>query len=73
MWNEKRNVSDPFGLDPFGLALNGWKVDVYGTDLNETNTSLATAGEAPVISATGNNEYFYTDEFAAAPGWRMAA
>jgi Ca2+-binding RTX toxin-like protein/subtilisin-like proprotein convertase family protein len=52
-------------------TLNGWKVDVYGSDLNETATSMATSGQAPVISAIGNNQYFYTDEFAStvtAPG-----
>ncbi|MGP1677854.1 MAG: putative Ig domain-containing protein, partial [Burkholderiales bacterium] len=49
-------------------TLNGWKVDVYGSDINETNTSLGTVGEIPVISATGNDIYYYTDEFAAAPG-----
>uniref|UniRef100_UPI002627EBE3 calcium-binding protein n=1 Tax=Propionivibrio sp. TaxID=2212460 RepID=UPI002627EBE3 len=49
-------------------TLNGWKVDVYGSDLSETIAGLDTAGEAPLISATGNNQYFYTDEFSAAPG-----
>jgi len=50
-------------------TLNGWKVDVYGSDSDETiNSRDLTPGEAPVISATGNNTYFYTDEFATAPG-----
>ncbi|MDP1612335.1 MAG: calcium-binding protein, partial [Sulfuritalea sp.] len=49
-------------------TLNGWKVDVYGSDLNETNPGLDTAGSTPLISATGNNQYFYTDEFGGAPG-----
>lgn len=48
--------------------LNGWKVDVYGSDANETIASDSTFGETPVISATGDNVYFYTDEFATAPG-----
>ena len=49
-------------------TLNGWKVDVYGSDLNETNPGLDTAGSTPLISATGNNQYFYTDEFGGTPG-----
>jgi Ca2+-binding RTX toxin-like protein len=53
-------------------VLNGWKVDVYGSDLNETiNSRDSVTGAAPVISATGNNQYFYTDEFGSlstAPG-----
>jgi|CXWL01.1.fsa_nt_gi Ca2+-binding RTX toxin-like protein len=50
-------------------TLNGWRVDVWGSDFNETlinrdtNTSIT-----PVISSTADNTYFYTDEFAAAPG-----
>lgn len=54
-------------------TLNGWKVDVYGSDFNETFDSRDTvAGEAPVISATADNSYFYTDEFATAPGTTRA-
>ena len=39
-------------------TLNGWKVDVYGSDANETIAGIGTAGEAPIISATGDNVYF---------------
>ncbi len=54
-------------------TLNGWKVDVYGSDFNETFDSRDTvASEAPVISATADNSYFYTDEFATAPGTTRA-
>lgn len=50
-------------------TLYGWKVDVYGSDWNETFNSRDTvAGEAPVISTTADNSYFFTDEFATAPG-----
>ena len=50
-------------------TLNGWKVDVYGSDLNETFDSRDNVtGAAPVISATADNSYFFTDEFASAPG-----
>lgn len=50
-------------------TLNGWKVDVYGSDFNETFDGRdAVAGETPVISATADNSYFFTDEFAGAPG-----
>jgi Ca2+-binding RTX toxin-like protein len=50
-------------------TLNGWKVDVYGSDWNETiNSRDNVVGSAPVISATSDNQYYYTDEFATAPG-----
>lgn len=49
-------------------TLNGWKVDVYGSDANETSAGRVTVGEVPIISSTGNNVYFYTDEFATSPG-----
>ncbi|MBI5107649.1 MAG: S8 family serine peptidase, partial [Rhodocyclales bacterium] len=46
-------------------TLYGWKVDVYGSDLNESAPGLGTA--------TDNNTYFYTDEFATAPGTDRAS
>lgn len=49
-------------------TLLGWKVDVYGSDLNETVASMNTVSGTPIISATGDNQYVYTDEFATAPG-----
>ncbi|MDP2821806.1 MAG: proprotein convertase P-domain-containing protein, partial [Sulfuritalea sp.] len=64
--NWQLRITDRSGLGTG--TLNGWKVDVYGSDLNETNPGLDTAGSTPLISATGNNQYFYTDEFATAPG-----
>jgi Ca2+-binding RTX toxin-like protein len=64
--NWQLRISDRSG---FGTGtLNGWKVDVYGSDVNETIAGIGTAGEAPIVSATGDNVYFYTDEFATAPG-----
>ncbi|MBK7900593.1 MAG: S8 family serine peptidase [Betaproteobacteria bacterium] len=54
-------------------VLNGWRVDVYGSDFNETFSSRDTiVGDDPVISAVSDNIYFYTDEFAAAPGTNRA-
>lgn len=42
---------------------------LHGSDFNETIAGWeSTPGEAPVISAAGNNAYFYTDEFVGAPG-----
>jgi Ca2+-binding RTX toxin-like protein len=63
--NWQLRITDRSGLGTG--TLNGWKVDVYGSDLNETNSGPSTAGETPIISATGNNQYFYTNEFATAP------
>ncbi|MDP2833343.1 MAG: S8 family serine peptidase [Pseudomonadota bacterium] len=49
-------------------TLNGWKVEVYGSDWSETQTGLTVAGQTPVNSVNADNVYFYTDEFAGAPG-----
>lgn len=50
-------------------TLYGWKVDVYGSDFNETfNSRDNVYGAAPVISSTADNVYYFTDEFATAPG-----
>ncbi len=50
-------------------TLNGWKVDVYGSDFNETaNGRNDVQGETPVVSVTGDDIYFYTNEFATSPG-----
>jgi Ca2+-binding RTX toxin-like protein len=68
--NWQLRITDRSGLGTG--VLNGWKVDVYGSDVNETiNSRDAIAGETPVISSTADNIYFYTDEFgstATAPG-----
>jgi Ca2+-binding RTX toxin-like protein len=64
--NWQLRITDRSGLGTG--VLNGWKVDAYGSDLNETVDSTNTSSEMPIISAVGNNTYFYTDEFASAPG-----
>jgi Ca2+-binding RTX toxin-like protein/subtilisin-like proprotein convertase family protein len=49
-------------------TLYGWKVDVYGSDFNETSSNRISNAVAPVISAIGDDSYYFTDEFATAPG-----
>ncbi|TLU55455.1 MAG: hypothetical protein FDX18_10535, partial [Chlorobium sp.] len=59
-------------IDRSGLGsgvLNGWKIDAYGCDLNETfNNTSNVAGQNPVVSSSADNIYFFTDEFASSPG-----
>ena len=59
-------------IDRAGLGngmLNGWTVDAYGSDLNETiATSTNVGGPVPVNSVTADSVYYFTDEFASAPG-----
>jgi len=70
-WGE--NVQGDWQLrivDRSGLGtgiLNGWKLDVYGSDFNETG-GWEQAGDIPLVSAIGNDSYFYTDEFSETPG-----
>jgi len=69
--NWQLKITDRSGLG--AGTLNGWKVDVYGSDVNETiNSRDNVAGNAPVISASADNQYYYTDEFAVAPGANRA-
>ena len=53
-------ITDRSGLGTGTLL--GWKLNVYGSDLNESSTGLNTRGTAPIISTSGDNQYFFTDE-----------
>ena len=65
--NWQLRITDRSGLGTG--TLNGWKVDAYGSDFNETNAGWENGNtDVPIISATGNNAYIYTDEFAGEPG-----
>jgi Ca2+-binding RTX toxin-like protein len=48
-------------------TFNGWKLDVYGSDQNETLAGASTIGEAPVAATSGDDVYFYTNEFSTSP------
>ncbi|WP_341929606.1 S8 family serine peptidase, partial [Methyloversatilis discipulorum] len=56
-----------------GGVLNGWRIDAYGSDLNETAAGVYLDDIAPIISAVGDDVYFYTDEFTSAPGTSRAS
>ncbi|WP_430435619.1 S8 family serine peptidase [Methyloversatilis sp.] len=55
-----------------GGVLNGWRIDAYGSDLNETDIGASQDGTTPITSTVGDDVYFYTDEFTSAPGTSRA-
>ena len=65
--NWQLRITDRSGLGTGTLL--GWKIDVFGKDVNETISSRDTVlGQAIVLSSSADNVYYYTDEFATSYG-----